>query len=77
MLEKRDGCCRTDGPRRVLSCQVYVAHDSRSQRRDQRRNQRRVKSLSAFGLLSACVRLRQLREVHDNLQQALNPCSRT
>ena len=45
-----------------------VAHDSR--------NQRRVVSLSAVSLLSACVRLRQLREVHHNLQQALNPCSR-
>ena len=46
-----------------------VAHDSR--------NQRRVVSLSALSLLSACVRLRQLREVHHSLQQALNPWSRT
>ena len=42
-----------------------VAHDSR--------NQRRVVSLSALSLPPACVRLRQLREVHHNLQQALNP----
>ena len=40
-----------------------VARDSR--------NQRRGLSLSALILLSACVRLRQLREVHHNLQQAL------
>ena len=46
-----------------------AAHDSR--------NQDRVVSLSALSLLSARVRLRQLREVHHNLQQALNPCSRT
>ena len=46
-----------------------VAHDSR--------NQGRVVSLSALSLLSACVRLRQLRQVHHKLQQALNPCSRT
>ena len=44
----------------------HVAHD-----------QRRVASLSTLSLLSACVRLRQLREVRHNLQQALNPCSRT
>ena len=43
-----------------------VAHDSR--------NQGRVVSLSALSLLSACVRLCKLREVHHNLQQALNPC---
>ena len=42
-----------------------AAHDSR--------NQGRVVSLSALSLLSACVRLHQLREVHHNLQQALNP----
>ena len=42
-----------------------AAHDSR--------NQRRVVSLSALSLLSACVRLRQLREVHHNLQQSLTP----
>ena len=42
-----------------------AAHDSR--------NQGRVVSLSASSLFSACVRLRQLREV----QQALNPWSRT
>ena len=42
-----------------------VAHDSR--------NQRRVVSVSALSLLSACVRLRQLRDVHHNLQQALKP----
>ena len=46
-----------------------TAHDSR--------NQGRVVSLFALNLLSACVRLRQLREVHHNLQQVLNPCSRT
>ena len=46
-----------------------AAHDSR--------NQGRVVSLSVLSLLSACVRLRQLREVHHSLQQALNPCSRT
>ena len=43
-----------------------AAHDSR--------NQGRVVSLSALSLLSACVRLCKLREVHHNLQQALNPC---
>ena len=42
-----------------------------------RRNQGRVVSLSTFSLLSACVRLCQLREVHHSLQQALNPWSRT
>ena len=42
-----------------------VAHDSR--------NQGRVVSLSVLSLLSACVRLCQLREVHHSLQQALNP----
>ena len=42
-----------------------VAHDSR--------NQGRVVSLSALSLLSACVRLHQLREVHHNLPQAVNP----
>ena len=41
-----------------------AAHDSR--------NQGRVVSLSASSLLSACVKLRQLREVHHYLQQALN-----
>ena len=46
-----------------------AAHDSR--------NQGRVVSLSVLSLLSACVRLRQLREVHHSLQQALNPWSRT
>ena len=40
---------------------------------DDSRNQRRVVSLSALSLLSDCVRLRQLREVHHNLQQARNP----
>ena len=41
-------------------------------------NQRRMVSLSALSLLSTCVRLRQLRELHHNLKQAtLNPCSRT
>ena len=39
-----------------------AAHDSR--------NQGRVESLSALSLLSVCVRLRQLREVHNSLQQA-------
>ena len=42
-----------------------AAHDSR--------HQDRVVSLSALSLLSACVQLRQLREVHHKLQQALNP----
>ena len=46
-----------------------AAHDSR--------NQGRVVSLSGLNILSACVRLRQLREVHHSLQQALNPWSRT
>ena len=53
----------------VKSILPDAAHDSR--------NQGRVVSLSALSLLSACVRLRQLREVHHSLQQALNPCSRT
>ena len=46
-----------------------AAHDSR--------NQGRVVSLSVLSLLSACVRLCQLREVHHSLQQALHPWSRT
>ena len=46
-----------------------AAHDSR--------NQGRVVSLSVLSLLSACVRLCQLREVHHSLQQALKPSSRT
>ena len=46
-----------------------AAHDSR--------NQGRVVSLSVLSLLSACVRLYQLREVLHSLQQALNPGSRT
>ena len=46
-----------------------AAHDGR--------NQGRVLSLSALSRLSACARLRQLRQVHHNLQQALYPCSRT
>ena len=37
------------------------------------RNQGRVVSLSELSLLSACVRLCQLREVHHSLQQSLNP----
>ena len=41
------------------------------------RNQGRVVSLSVLSLLSACVRLCQLREVHHSLQQALNPSLRT
>ena len=45
-----------------------AAHDSR--------HQDRVVSLSALSLLSACVQLRQLREIHYSLQQALNPWSR-
>ena len=48
-----------------------AAHDSRSQGR--------VVSLSVLSLLSVCVRLRQLREVHDKTacsKQALTPCSR-
>ena len=40
-------------------------------------NQGRVVSLSKLSLLSACVRLCQLREVHHSLQQSLNPWSRT
>ena len=40
-------------------------------------NQGRVVSLSVLSLLSACVRLCQLREVHHSLHQALNPLSRT
>ena len=44
-----------------------AAHDSR--------NEGRVVSLSVLSLLSACVRLCQLREVHHSLQQALNPWS--
>ena len=46
-----------------------AAHDGR--------NQRHVVSFSALTLLSARVRLRQLRDVHHNLQQAPNPCSLT
>ena len=46
-----------------------AAHDSR--------NQGRVVSLYELSLLSACVRLCQLREVHHSLQQSLNPWSRT
>ena len=46
-----------------------AAHDSR--------NQGGVVSLSELSLLSACVRLCQLREVHHSLQQSLNPLSRT
>ena len=42
-----------------------TAHDSR--------NQGRVVSLSVLSLLSACVQLCQLREVHHSLQQVLNP----
>ena len=51
--------------------EFYLArsHDSR--------NQGRVVSLSELSLLSACVRLCQLREVHHSLQQSLNPWSRT
>ena len=41
------------------------------------RNQGGVVSLSELSLLSACVRLCQLREVHHSLQQSLNPLSRT
>ena len=46
-----------------------ATHDSR--------NQGRMVSLSVLSLLSACVRLCQLREVLHSLQQALNPWSRT
>ena len=46
-----------------------AAHDSRYQGR--------VVSLSVLRLLSACVRLCQLREVHHSLQQAQNPWSRS
>ena len=41
------------------------------------RNQGRVVSHSELSLLSACVRLCQLREVYHSLQQALKPWSRT
>ena len=68
MLENRCGCCRADEPIRALIL-PDTAHDSR--------NQGRVVSLSALSLLSACVRLRQLREVHHSLQRALNAWSRT
>ena len=40
-------------------------------------NQGRVVSLSVLSLLSACVRLCQLREVHHSLPEVLNPWSRT
>ena len=40
-------------------------------------NQVRVMSFSVLNLLSACVRLCQLREVHHSFQQAMNPWSRT
>ena len=56
-----------DGPTRLLSCQM-------------RHTIAAIKAAwyrSALSLLSACVRLRQLRQVHHNLQQALSPCSRT
>ena len=62
MLEKRGGFADTSP---ILP---DAAHDSR--------NQGRVVSLSVLSLLSACVRLCQLREVHHSLQQALNPWSR-
>ena len=42
-----------------------AAHDTR--------NQGRVVSHCELSLLSACVRLCQLREVHHSLQQSLNP----
>ena len=63
-LEKLNGCGRTDktGTSPILP---DGAHDSR--------NDSRVVSLSALSPLSACVRLRQLREVHHKLQQALSP----
>ena len=54
---------------RYVSILPDAAHDSG--------NQGRVVSLSGLSFLSACVRLRQLRQVHHNLQQALSPCSRT
>ena len=41
------------------------------------RNQGRVVSHSELTVLSACVRLCQLLEVHHSLQQSLNPWSRT
>ena len=53
----------------VKSILPDAAHDNR--------NQGRVVSLSVLSLLSACVRLCQLREVHHSLQQSLNPWSRT
>ena len=66
MLEKRGGRCRADGPIRVLPCQM-------------RHTIAAIKAawLSELSLLSACVRLCQLREVHHSLQQSLNPWSRT
>ena len=51
-----------------------AAHDSRNQGRVVSLS---VLSLSVLSLLSACVRLCQLREVHHSLQQALNPWSWT
>ena len=70
MLEKRGGRCRTDGPIRVLPKALPdAANDSR--------NQGRVVSHSELSLLSACVRLCHLREVHHSLEQSLNPWSRT
>ena len=66
MLEKRGGRCRTDGPIRVLPCQM-------------RHTIAAIKAAwcrSELSLLSACVRLCQLREVHHSSQQSLNPWSR-
>ena len=68
MLEKRGGRCRTDGPIRVRSCQMQ--HTIAAIKAAWRRS-------LCLGLLSACDRLRQLREIRHSLQQALNPWSRT
>ena len=64
MLGKRGGRCRTDRPIRVLSRQM-------------RHTIAAIKAAWCRSLLSACVRLCQLREVHHSLQQAPNPWSRT
>ena len=68
MLEKRGGRCRI--PWTDTSPILPAAADDS-------RNQGRVVSLSVLSLVSACVRLRQLREVQHSLQQAQSPWSRT
>ena len=66
-LEKRGGCCRTDGPIRVLSCQMWHT----------------IAAIKARGValcVEAPLRVRSTppaaRSYH-SLQQALNPWSRT